>query len=993
MTKTTGIHSRINTSLWDTAVALDQMDPAQVVASAVQLNEGGLVRSRGADVQLEAAFRDVSAAELETALTAAGIAVDGSATGLTVTDIVVGDGTSRAFIGGFMAASDLLRLDQILIDAGMEQSLISVLPVAYETRVGAVTSQGDQAQRSDDARANFGVDGTGFTVGVISDSFGAEVGSDGTTPTSTTVADDVASGDLPANVLVLREGAPISADGDEGRAMAQIVHDVAPGADIAFHTANGGQAVFAQGIRDLAAPVASGGAGAQIVVDDIIYFAEPIFQDGVIAQAAADVVLAGTSYFSSAGNDGDDAFFDVFRDSGVDADTISGINPLGLNNNLGALHDWNPDPLQESLFVELTLAPEEDFTISFQWDEAYASAGGLGATSDLDIYITEVTAGGETLVTSGIFNNIGSNPIELVSVENDGAADQTLRIYIAEFDPSDEVTANIMAGVFFGSFGGFLEEDTNPRIVSDTPNVPDLAAPQFGEKASFGHSNAEGALAVGASAYFFTEEFASPTTSSIPRLNQFSSRGGFDIFFDRAGNRLATPDERDSVDFVAPDGGNTTFFGGDADSDGFPNFFGTSAAAPHAAAVAALLLEIDPTLTPAEIEAALEQSAADSPISFDNAGRPVTVESTGAGLIDANIAAQIVTDALTPGNTAPDPVDDVFTADTTAPVSGNVLDDNGAGADTDPNGDALTVTAVNDQAQNVGELFTLASGSRLRLDDDGAFTYRPSLADRTGEPGTIFTESFTYTVSDAGALSNFATAQIDLTPISEELVAADTFVLVSATATDVVISPLENVLNFGSTAPTLVGVSGSVLPGRTFEADLNAGTVTYTPGSAFSDLGAGERRYDQLFYDVDDGTPTSSRGFIDIIVIGEGSTVAGTNGNDLIVGGATDDEITGGDGADTIAGGTGADVIFGSAGRDILAGEDGGDVIIGDDITSDDVAEILARLPDVDLSAYVAGGAAPASEATALTSREGGSSTLLFEPAAGPILLDGFDLV
>lgn len=39
-----------------------------------------------------------------------------------------------------------------------------------------------------------------------------------------------------------------------------------------------------------------------MIVDDITYFAEPMYQDGVIANAVNTVNARGVSYFSSAGN-------------------------------------------------------------------------------------------------------------------------------------------------------------------------------------------------------------------------------------------------------------------------------------------------------------------------------------------------------------------------------------------------------------------------------------------------------------------------------------------------------------------------------------------------------------------------------------------------------------------------------------------------------------------------------------------------------------------
>jgi hypothetical protein len=133
------------------------------------------------------------------------------------------------------------------------------------------------------ANFTFGVTGAGVKVGVISDS-------------AQSLAALQASGDLPAGVTILPGQA--GSGTSEGTAMMEIVNDIAPGASLFFATANGGQAQFAQNILDLHA------AGCNIIVDDVGYFAEPVFQDGIIAQAVETVAAAGTSYFSAAGNSG-----------------------------------------------------------------------------------------------------------------------------------------------------------------------------------------------------------------------------------------------------------------------------------------------------------------------------------------------------------------------------------------------------------------------------------------------------------------------------------------------------------------------------------------------------------------------------------------------------------------------------------------------------------------------------------------------------------------
>ena len=78
---------------------------------------------------------------------------------------------------------------------------------------------------------------------------------------------------------------------------------------------------------------------------------------------------------------------------------------------------------------------------------------------------------------------------------------------------------------------------------------------------------------------------------SIPEY--FTSPGPATVYFDNMGNRLANPEVRLQPGVAAADNANTSFFGGDdvGDLDTKPNFSGTSAAAPHAAAIAALVLE------------------------------------------------------------------------------------------------------------------------------------------------------------------------------------------------------------------------------------------------------------------------------------------------------------------------------------------------------------------------------------------------------------------
>jgi len=561
-------------------------------------------------------------------------------------------------VSGLMPISALAELEGVEGIALASASLSAL-------SVGQVTSQGDPAMDSDDARAEFGVDGTGVSIGVLSDSFNNEDG----------LVDDVASGDLPSGIQILQDLSPNSGQfpgSDEGRGMAQLIHDVAPGAEILFHTAFLGQANFAQGILDLAE------AGAELIVDDVFYFAEPMFADGIIAQAVDAVVAAGATYFSSAGNSSRDSYEAAYRAVSVNPDSITTDGTFTDNPN-STFHDFDPGPGVD-LTLNYTLDDGDTFQLSFQWDQPYAStsAASPGSASDYDIWLINA-ATGEVLDFS-LSNSAGADPIEALSFENDTGSNLEVALVIEKWDDLGP-DAGLIKII---NFGGQELIETSAETAGST---------------SFGHSNAAGAISVAASAWFNTPAFGDDPAI----VNGFSSEGGVPILFDQSGQRLDEPIVRERPTLTGPDGGNTTFFGSDsgADPDSFPNFFGTSASAPHVAAVAALMLEINPSLSPEQIREILEDTARD----MDDPATPGFDDGfdfrTGYGFIDARAAV-----AAAAGVTGEDPEVPLI-EDPDSVIAGTEGEDNLFGG---PGNELIEGFAGDDRLNGVGGSDTLEGG-------------------------------------------------------------------------------------------------------------------------------------------------------------------------------------------------------------------------------------------------------------------------------------------
>ncbi len=474
-----------------------------------------------------------------------------------------------------------------------------------DNHANPVYSQGDTAQRSHLARMHSRVNGKGVKVGILSDSYN----------NLKTADRGVMNGELPGpgNPFKYRKPVEILADLDsngidEGRAMAEIIHDVAPGAEIAFRTAVRGQADFAQGILDLEK------AGCDVITDDIIYFAEPFFQDGIIAQAVDRVKKKGVAYFSAALNYGVRSYESDYRPS---PDT-----PLG--REAGTAHNFSAPGAAPRSLQPIFIPSGGTFVATFQWDQPFFSAGGEGAQSDYDIYL--LNAQGRS-VAGGAGDNIATgDPIEVFGYTNN-TPNTTFFLVILKYSGPDATRLKYILlrdGAFF---------ITNPAI-------PGILASTL-----FGHPNAEGAIATAAVPFFRTPAYGVDT----PLVEPFSSLGGLAIFFNKKGERIE-PIVRKKPDITAPDGGNTSFFPPFSnqdipqDRDTFPNFFGTSAAAPHAAGVAALMIEAQRlrSITPDQIKGILSTNTID----MDNTHTPgfdVGFDfKTGTGLIKADAAVEQV---------------------------------------------------------------------------------------------------------------------------------------------------------------------------------------------------------------------------------------------------------------------------------------------------------------------------------------------------------------
>jgi hypothetical protein len=420
--------------------------------------------------------------------------------------------TKFGIVQGWIEPTALEALSQL-----SSVSRVTVPDYAF-TRTGSINTEGDDALRASNLRAAATVDGADIRVGVISD--GVDSIADVQPPLGN---------DLPAVVYVTPA---FPGSGDEGTAMLEIIHDLAPGAELGF-CGPATSVEFIQCVQDLQT-----GFGADIIVDDLGFPAEPYFEDGMVAQAVA-AVPAAIDYVSAAGNSAAGNYYEA---------DFTPSNVLGFvvpEHNFGIENGGANDPAQT-----IILGPGETACAILQWNDPFGSSGN---DYDLFMFSNDFAA----IRSASAFTQDGDDdPIEGVFYTNPSATDsETVHIAVLQF-----MGANRRLKLFVRSNCNRFTEYFNA------------------EGSIFGHPAVPRAVAVGTINVFDT---------GLNTIASYSSRGPVRIDFPGPVTLRPKPD------LTGVDCGSITGAGGFGDpipGQGPNNrFCGTSAAAPHVAGVLALL--------------------------------------------------------------------------------------------------------------------------------------------------------------------------------------------------------------------------------------------------------------------------------------------------------------------------------------------------------------------------------------------------------------------
>ncbi|QRP51049.1 S8 family serine peptidase [Amycolatopsis sp. FDAARGOS 1241] len=561
--------------------------------------------------------------------------------------------------------------------ARIEGALNQALAAKNQRAAAAtITSEGDRAHNADIARQQFGVTGTGVKACALSDGIDS-------------LKVSQAKGELPAvDVVPGQEG-----DGDEGTAMLEIIHDLAPNAALGFAGAFNSDASFADNIRKLRFD-----EHCDVIVDDVIYFKESPFQDWIIAQAVNDVTADGALYFSSAGNEGNIADGTAAHWEGDFADSGKAVGKFA-----GSAHNF-AGAAGNQIFEPISDASSGNIPVTLHWSDP------LGAASDdYDLYLLD--AAGNVVSFSQDVQDGTQDPYEQLATPLFGGTG--LRLAVVKFTGEGRYLS-------LTAFGSRFRDSADGLKAYSTPGVV------------VGHSSARDAFAVAAApaAAAFGRllepgDPANPTGpfpgafSSASKAERFSSDGPRRMFYEAdgtpitPGNFSSTGGEvRNKPEITAADGVRTSV-------GGFDPFFGTSAAAPHAAAIASLVLSGNPGLSASDVRDAFLHTAVDIEA-------PGSDNLTGAGVLLADKVLEYT-------GASPQPYVQAKQPTVTGPDGGSTLDP----------GDTAKVTLP---VTNTGDGIAVSTSVVLTTSTPGVTIAPRAKSYGTISPGQTGVNDFTVTV-------------------------------------------------------------------------------------------------------------------------------------------------------------------------------------------------------------------------------------------------------
>jgi hypothetical protein len=498
---------------------------------------------------------------------------------------------------------------QARVPAGRLQEVASLpmvtfirLPNYAIRRIGSFTTEGDAISHASDARTQFSIDGTGVKVGVLSDGIKGMFAT-GCTSCGGASGGPIATGDLPAStgtrnasgVLTASsggvtgrsfqansdlEGLPpasppcgFAGAGAEGTALLEIVHDLAPGAQLAFANADTDLA-FNQAVNFLAST-------NDVVVDDLGFFGDAY--DGTSAVSSNTAAALNNpsnrirTYVTSVGNEADEHYYGAYTDSGVDGTTIGGITQGGrlhlFQANAATVDVLGLGPRPYNL---ISLPRSAEVVIFLSWDDPMGAS-----TNNYDLYLVQQSTG-KVVASSVDVQNGHADPVEFIDYVNGGAADS---FWIVIQNVGDRAQAKNLNLFSFGPECALAGPGRLSPTRFERHNF-NTATQSVAAQSDAGGSPVSvisvGAICSASSAAAAVFGSALPNPSCLDRNNAtaefFSSRG-------------PTLDGRTKPDVASIDGVSITAAG----SFSAP-FFGTSAAAPHVAGIAALTLQSAPCL-------------------------------------------------------------------------------------------------------------------------------------------------------------------------------------------------------------------------------------------------------------------------------------------------------------------------------------------------------------------------------------------------------------